>query len=155
MVEREFVPKWRGQVSLRVVVYMRVSWQGIGGTGINKSVERKSKLVAHEAIVSDNNGPVTASNRRAFATYLVKPRPTFPRIDRVTVINRRERRLSKSATISNAKFQGFLNFPVNNLVEIRGGKGGESNTRKRQESIPLSSYLLVKMMALKMFENVG
>lgn len=154
MVEREFVPKWRGQVSLRVVVYMRVSWQGIGGTGINKSVERKSKLVAHEAIVF-NNGPVTASNRRAFATYLVKPRPTFPRIDRVTVINRRERRLSKSATISNAKFQGFLNFPVNNLVEIRGGKGGESNTRKRQESIPLSSYLLVKMMGLKMFENVG
>lgn len=92
MVEREFAPKWRGQVSLRVL-YIR---EGIVARNRDKSVERKA-IPIHEIVSA-----VTASNRRAFASYLVKPRPTFPRIDRVTVINR-EKTIEVGHDLENSK----------------------------------------------------
>lgn len=133
------LPSGVGRYHYACCIYARVSWQGIG---INRWKEKLSPSTKRDRI--GRNGVKSASIRklsRQTASNFSKDRPCHGHKSREDYRSRPRSR----------KFQGFLNFPVNNLVETNQGRrrrrvGGKYYTRKRgQESIPLSisSYLLV------------
>lgn len=118
------LPSGVGRYHYACCIYARVSWQGIG---INRWKEKLSPSTKRDRI--GRNGVKSASIRklsRQTASNFSKDRPCHGHKSREDYRSRPRSR----------KFQGFLNFPVNNLVETNQGRrrrrvGGKYYTQAR------------------------